>query len=143
MILARALSSVNLKIRFSFLFFVFFLGNPVVVWSALSLRQCQSIASELNKTYPMNADELTIISSAVCVLDGARSRLVYNMTVDRRMSDLTRDDIKQLRPRMVNAWCSDPRQYNLLTQVNIEYRYSRHSGTYIESIQIRQSDCRR
>jgi hypothetical protein len=50
--------------------------------------------------------------------------------------------INTLKPSMVNAWCTDPTQRQVLNQVNIQYTYSDAKGKYIGKVDIAKRECR-
>ncbi len=108
---------------------------------SLSLAQCSALANQLNQQMPMRADTVTSVQSVVCVQVSGVTRLTYLMEVDLPRSQIDQATLDSLRPKMLNAWCTDPQQRRLLNAVDVSYRYRDNAGHYIGVIQLSARSC--
>lgn len=107
---------------------------------AATLAQCNEIASEVNKTTPMDIDSVTKLMSSICYEDKKKIVLSYRaiVTVDR---ELTQADVTGIRPQNVNYICTDPDAKTLLDFVDVEYYYSDRNRKFIGRNRISKKDC--
>lgn len=109
---------------------------------ALTLRQCNQVASEINKTTPMNVDAYTVLKNTVCVRAGGRLVLNYYYELDiRNKPQFSQADLETLRPSMTSQWCTSPDLQALFRVVDIKYSYRNAAGRYLGEIGISRNDC--
>ena len=116
--------------------------SPGEASKKMTLRQCNLLASELNKSVPMMVDRVTEWATTVCVESGNRLMLRYVYRMDLRDAAIGQREINTLRPRITKSWCSDPGQRKLLELVNIQYYYTASGGGYLGVLVIDPRDCR-
>lgn len=109
---------------------------------AFDIKACNSIASAINKQFSMSVDAITVVQNAVCAPGRPRPKLIYNYTINTSsIGNLNQNDLNTLRPNQINAWCTTPKQRNLLNRVDIEYIYRNHNNIYIGSINFSVNNC--
>ena len=106
------------------------------------LAECNQTAGAINKSTPQTLDRVTTLLSAVCFKEGATVTLQYRNKLDVPAGTVDQAKINTLKPSMVNAWCTDPTQRQVLNQVNIQYTYSDAKGKYIGKVDIAKRECR-
>lgn len=102
-----------------------------VAQAAISLAECSSAASELNKNYPQRADKLSTITSSGCIPGPRRPVLLYTMKLDLQKSDVKPGTVKLIEETQLKSWCSDPNLVALLRELDVKYKYYDPSGTYV------------
>lgn len=111
--------------------------------SADLLSVCNSAASEINKNTPQQLDKFTTLLSSVCLRDGGSVVLVYRNEVSAPAGALNQTLLNTaLRPKMLQAWCTDPVQRRTLNVINIRYTYSESDGKYIGRVDLNRNECR-
>ncbi len=111
--------------------------------SADLLAVCNSAASEINKNTPQQLDRFTTLLNTVCLKDGGGVVLVYRNEVSAPGGALNQQMLNTaLRPKMLQAWCTDPVQRRTLNLINIRYAYSESDGKYIGKVDLSRQDCR-
>lgn len=112
---------------------------PSLVYSKnISLEECNSMASIINESTPMNVDEVTILQNVVCTYP-AEIMYNYNLTIPANPSDI---DFSFLKKTILNSWCSDPNQIYLLERVSgIQYRYRNVNQTYLGDFRFSIDEC--
>lgn len=116
----------------------FFLDRPTDLRSRETLAK---IASEINKSMPMNVDGTTEAMNA----GAAEGVLIYNY----RLLEVDADEIafEELResqgPSLVAVACSTPqtRDHFLRNDVTLRYSYHDRSRQLLGSIDVRPEDC--
>jgi hypothetical protein len=75
--------------------------------------------------------------------DKGRFILAYFISIDNSAANkITIESITQGRPKIVNYWCTDPSQLELLKLVPISYQYSYENGRYLGEMNIDISNCK-
>lgn len=120
--------------------FTLLIATLVVSAQATTLAECNQIASEVNKTTPMDIDSVTKLASAICYEDKKKVVLSYRaiVTVDK---ELTQADITGIRPQNLNYICTDPDAKVLLDFVDVEYYYSDKNRKFIGRNRISKKEC--
>ncbi len=106
------------------------------------LTDCNQTASEVNRSTPQVLDNITTLINAVCFRDGGAVTLSYRNRLSVNPGAVTQANLNNLRPGMVNSWCTDPDMRVLINQVNIQYTYSDAAGRFIGKIDLSRRDCR-
>ena len=106
------------------------------------LTDCNQTASEVNRSTPQVLDNITTLINAVCFRDGGAVTLSYRNRLTVNPGTVTQANLNNLRPGMVNSWCTDPDMRVLINQVNIQYTYSDAAGRFIGKIDLSKRDCR-
>ena len=110
---------------------------------AFSMADCNTLASEINKSFPMRIDKYNTIKNSMCLPDKGRFTLAYFISIDNSAANkITIESITQGRPKIVNYWCTDPSQLELLKLVPISYQYSYENGRYLGEMNIDISNCK-
>lgn len=105
------------------------LGAPAV--HAASLKDCNALASELNKMTPMNVDQVTLWKTTVCVPRDGRTVLTYAYVLDVPKGTVNQDSLERLRPTQLAGWCTNPQQRALFNMFDVEHQYSDKDGNFI------------
>lgn len=125
---------------FPFILFAIFTNS--VFAAKLTARECNDVASEVNKTMSeMNIDEITTLKNAFCPND---ANLQYNYEVDL---DITQSEFRNIIPDLknpnINAWCSIPELKNLIVLLDsVGYRYFKKNGEYLGMYKFTDKSCR-
>lgn len=106
------------------------------------LTDCNQTASEVNRSTPQVLDNITTLLNAVCFRDGGAVTLSYRNRLSVNPGAVTQANLNNLRPGMVNTWCTDPDMRVLINQVNIQYTYSDAAGRFVGKIDLSRRDCR-
>jgi hypothetical protein len=110
--------------------------------AAITYPQCNAMASQINKSLPMDIDAVTKMKSVICLPGKVKPTLMYLYEIDASsMPSVSASDLLTLKPNMVESWCSMPTQLELLRQVNVLYNYRKLSGRFIGEIKISEEDC--
>ena len=110
--------------------------------TAMTYPQCNAMASQINKSLPMDIDAVTKMKSVICLPGKVKPTLMYLYEIDSsNLPSVSASDLLTLRPNMVESWCSMPTQLDLLRQVNVLYNYRKLSGRFIGEIKISEDDC--
>jgi len=106
-------------------------------------KECQKVASMVNKGLPMNIDNVTQVIATACVPSskrGKKVKFIYSLEVsDTR---ITKKGIRSLRSKQVNFWCTNPTQKNMLKLFDVKYSYNMDNGTYLGANSFTIKDCR-
>lgn len=109
-------------------------------WDALS--ECNSNASQVNLQLPMEVDAVTTWTNVLCSAGGDGVIARYSYSLQLPASRLYPRFVKEaVYEGMINAWCTDPVQRELLEKVSIEAAYFRPDGSYITSFRVTSSMC--
>jgi len=124
-------------------FFLIFINVLHIKSFAFSVADCNTLASEINKSFPMRIDKYNTIKNSMCLPDKGKFVLTYFISIDNTaINKITIESITLGRPKIVNKWCSDPSQLELLKLVPISYQYSYESGKYLGELNIDISNCK-
>jgi len=131
------------KIKNTFSLVLFYLSIVFVNSSyAQTSEQCNTIASEINKNFPMKVDKITSVKNVICLPKKNKIIFTYFMEVDiNEGSALTQNALDAYRPNIVKMWCTDPSQLVLLKIYPIQYKYSFNTGQFIGEINFSLNDC--
>jgi hypothetical protein len=107
-----------------------------------SQRVLSKVASELNKTLPMQVDKETELMAVA----GLEAVIVYSY----RLINSSADDVdlttfsSAMRPQLVNSACTTPqtRDRFLKKGVTMRYMYADKDRRHIATIDVKPSDCR-
>ena len=128
---------ISVYLSFTAIFFTLTTDVGAVTW-----QQCNAMASQINKSLPMDIDAVTKMKSVICLPGKVKPTLMYLYEIDAsNMPSVSASDLLTLKPNMVESWCSMPTQLELLRQVNVLYSYRKLSGRFIGEIKIREEDC--
>jgi hypothetical protein len=105
------------------------------------LQDCNGIASQINRSTPQQLDRVTKLLSSTCVPDGRVVRLIYMNEISVPNGSVNQGTLDSMRPRMVQAWCTDPDQRTLINLIDIQYSYSYSDGRLIGKINLSGRDC--
>lgn len=106
------------------------------------LGDCNATASQINKSTPQQLDKVTTLMSTVCLKDGRDVLLIYRNEVSAPKGALDQQRLNAaLKPKMLQAWCTDPVQRRTLNLINIRYTYNESDGRYIGRIDLSRNDC--
>ena len=143
---AQFLWFIGADMKFMKLFFsqALFLALMVGSVSARAdlLTDCNQTASEVNRSTPQVLDNITTLLNAICFKDGGAVTLSYRNRLSVNPGAVTQANLNNLRPGMVNSWCTDPDMRALINQVNIQYTYSDAGGRFVGKIDLSRRDCR-
>ncbi len=105
------------------------------------LKACNESASQLNRNNPMRIDAVTTLHAIVCVFRKGTVEMVYNMRLDSRRDITLSAKIGEMRPSLINNWCSHPDLTRLLNYHPIVFEYFDSGGQYIVSNRVSRTDC--
>ncbi len=105
------------------------------------LQDCNGVASQINRSTPQQLDRVTKLMSSTCVAVGSTVRLIYMNEVSVPNGSINQGTLDGMRPRMVQAWCTDPDQRRLINLVDIQYSYRYPDGRLIGKINLTRRDC--
>jgi hypothetical protein len=105
------------------------------------LQDCNGVASQINRSTPQQLDRVTKLMNSTCVAVGRAVRLIYMNEVSVPNGSINQSALDGMRPRMVQAWCTDPDQRRLISLVDIQYSYSYPDGRLIGKINLTRRDC--
>ncbi len=105
------------------------------------LQDCNGVASQINRSTPQQLDRVTRLISSTCVSDGRAVRLIYMNEISAPSGSVSQSALDGMRPRMVQAWCTDPDQRTLINMIDIQYSYSYPDGRLIGKINLSRRDC--
>lgn len=107
-----------------------------------SQRVLSRVASDLNKTLPMQVDKDTELMATV----GLEAVMVYSYRlINRSAGDVDATAFStEMRPRLVNAACTTPQTRDgfLKKGVTMRYMYADKDRRHVATIEVNPSDCR-
>ena len=107
------------------------------------LEACSSTASQINRTTPQQIDKYTTLLNAVCVPSGREVMLIYRNEVNVPAGTLDQNLLNSsLKPKMLQAWCTDPVQRRTLNLINIRYTYNDTGGRFVGKVDISRNECK-
>lgn len=107
---------------------------------ALTLKECNEVASELNKLLPHRIDATSTAVSSVC-LGKNPMYLQYSISLDAAKSNFSAKQLQSHRSKQLNSWCSSPRLAKLLQLVAVRYIYSDKDGLYVGQTSFSAKEC--
>ena len=110
---------------------------------ASTLAICRETAAHLSKMLPMRKDGITVIREAQCMPSTPKNRLVYILEVNAPIETLRQFDLrKEIKPGVLNTYCTDPEIRVTLNAFDIDHRYFTPNGTFAGSFLMRAKECR-
>lgn len=107
-----------------------------------TMSECISFATELNKSLPQMADNVTKVEGAACLPAGKRVILLYRMRLIVSKQDMSNYSTVKLKKMLIQTWCTSPNQRELLEALDIRYNYLDERGAFVDDIDIKVLDCR-
>lgn len=107
---------------------------------AFTLKQCNAVASELNKLLPHRIDSISTAQSSVC-LGNNPIYLQYRISLDTTKSNFSTIQLASLRTHQLNSWCTEPKLAKLLEVVAVRYVYVDKDGLYVGQTSFSEKEC--
>ncbi len=118
------------------------MAQPLAAHADL-LDVCSATASQINRTTPQQIDKFTTLLNTVCIPSGREVMLIYRNEVSVPAGTLDQNLLStSLKPKILQAWCTDPVQRRTLNLINIRYTYNDTAGRFIGKIDISKNECR-
>lgn len=109
--------------------------------NADSMDVCNEGANELNKSTPMQIDEITVLQNAVCIPTHGKPELRYLYKLDISTGTANQADINSLKPNQLNSLCTLDDTRALFEIVDVRYVYMDRTGKKIGHINMSVSEC--
>ena len=107
-----------------------------------TFSECVAYAAEVNKYFPQMVDKVTRVEGVGCLPDNKRVILMYRMNLTFSKQSGSNYSMSKLKKNFIESWCTSPEQRKLLEAVDIRYNYLDKSGSFIDEIDIKLSDCK-
>jgi hypothetical protein len=127
----------NIRVKY---FLIFFVLQIVSTAQAITMSECNSFVTDLNKKFPQQVDSSTTVVSTKC--DGVDPiYLVYSMRVETNLTKFSSSHLQMLRQTQIDSWCSSPSQLKLLKLIGIRYSYTSSDKRYLGQTSFTVNDC--
>ena len=107
-----------------------------------SLIDCNSIAGEMNKSFPKIVDNVTRLTNAGCYQDSNRVVLLLTSRLSILKKDLPVGSIETQKELIKNGACSSPTSRESMKLWDVEFQYFDSKGIYLYRTKVRPADCR-
>ena len=131
-----------MRIFFMLVTLGFLFGSQVSVAAQITMPQCIDRVAEINKTLPMDLDNITTWMSTTCASndDGSLSLIYANSVADG--NTVTQEQLDGLLPSLITSWCFGPSLSPLLALVDsVKYQYHFANNTPIGELNFSNEDC--
>ena len=110
---------------------------------AQTMSMCKSVAAEVSKTLPIKKDRLTTIREAGCVPGKPKNTFLYVIEVDATLDAIKSIDFnKEVKPRVLNTFCTDPKVRPVLEAYDVDNRYFTLKGEFAGSFLMTAKECK-
>lgn len=114
--------------------------SPII---AQTMSMCKEVAAEVRKALPIKKDRLTTIREAGCVPGKPKNTFLYVLEVDATLDAIKSIDInKEVKPSVLNTFCSDPKVRPILNAYDIDNRYFTLKGEFAGSFLMTAKECK-
>lgn len=130
------------KLLFISSFLVLIGLNTESLYAKITLKDCNEIASEVNRTMAgMQIDEITVLERSVCV-SGPVLIYTYSITssqIDTQIFNLMKPELSVTN---LNTWCTDPDLKILFDELeSVNYKWYSQNGVYLGEVSISSYNC--
>lgn len=107
-----------------------------------AMETCNQTANAVNRSTPIEIDQITVIDDADCILPTTGKPILrYWYTLAFLRGDTNQDGIDSLKPDNLESWCSREDLRALFEILDVRYVYSDRVGDQIGYIEMSVSEC--